>query len=76
MKELLHSSTYSLIYDADTTKSNKKVKPLAEALNDPNATLWDECVNLIKMNYSVNMDGVTQEMLNNVCSCSARRLSL
>ena len=61
---LLRSSAYQLIQKADTTKSNKRVKPLAEALKDHNAYVSGACKKLINMGYKIDMSGVTQEMLD------------
>ena len=61
---LLSSTAYRLIRESDSTKSNKKVKPLNNALTDPNVKLWDEDKELVDMNYCVDMSGVTQEMLD------------
>lgn len=63
---LVRSTAYQLLSRAETTNSNKKVKPLAEALNDSKAYVSDDCKKLISMNYRVDMTGITQEMLDSV----------
>lgn len=52
--------------DIFTTKSNKKVRPLADALNDKDAYLDSDTKRLIDTNFKLNMVGVTQKMLDNV----------
>lgn len=75
-KALLHESGVSLlqrhkffIFSVDATKSNKKVKPLADALNDPDAYVDNEYEMLITSGFKINMDGVTQQMLDFYSRC-------
>lgn len=63
---LVRSTAYQLLSRAETTRSNKKVKPLAEALNDSRAYVSGDCKKLISMNYKVDMTGITQEILDRV----------
>ena len=63
---LLSSNAYDLLNDVEITKSNKKLKPLEEALNDPNVYVSKDCENLIKMGYKVDMSVITQNMLDMV----------
>ena len=61
---LKRSTPEELIMHADATKSNKKVKPLSMALEDKNAYIGTETKKLIESGYKVDMDGVTQQMIN------------
>ena len=61
---LMESSAIQLLRNSETTKNNKKVKPLKLSLTDKNAYISEEVKHLIKLNYKVDMSGVTQEMLD------------
>lgn len=41
----------------DRTKSNKKVKRLADAPNDPNAYMYDDAYKLLQLNWKANLAG-------------------
>ena len=49
-----------------STKTNKKVKPLVMALSDKDAYVCEETKQLIDMDFKLNMDGVTQQMLDRI----------
>jgi hypothetical protein len=55
---LYRSSVNQLISEAEITKQNKRVKPLAMVLEDKDAYVSKECKELIQRNYHVNMTGV------------------
>ena len=41
----------------DRTKSNKKVKRLIDAQNDPNAYMYDDALKLVQLNWRVDLTG-------------------
>lgn len=41
----------------DRTKSNKKVKRLSDAPNDPNAYMYDDAYKLLQLNWKANLTG-------------------
>lgn len=61
---LKRSSAHQLLYSAEKTKQNKKVRPLHMALDDPKAYLYKEAKELIASNFRVNMSGITQRDLD------------
>lgn len=61
---LKHSSIQYILSDITKTKHNKKVKRLADAVNDKSAFVCKETLDLIKINYKVNINGITQQMLD------------
>ena len=63
---LVHSSTYQLLLSAETTKSNKKVRLLSDALSDPDAYISNDCARLIKSKFKVDMTGITQQIIDKI----------
>lgn len=63
---LVQSTARQLLYRSETTKNNKKVKPLQMCLTDKKAYVSSEVEYLVKINFKVNMNGITQEMLDSV----------
>lgn len=41
----------------DRTKSNKKVKRLADAPNDPNVHMYNDAYKLLQLNWKANLTG-------------------
>lgn len=63
---LIKTPANLLLSKAETTKNNKKVKLLFNALNDRYAYVSDGCKKLIRMKFKVDMSCVTQDMLDRV----------
>lgn len=63
---LVNSSVAQLMYSAEKTKQNKKVKPLSMALGDSKAYVCSDTRKLIETGFKVNVSGLTQSMLDSV----------
>lgn len=50
------------------TKSNKKVKPLSNVSSDPTVDICRGFEELEEQNFTVNIDGLTQKMLDKIAS--------
>lgn len=50
--------------NSDTTKSNKKVKDMANIRSDKDAYITDEVVTILNHNCCINTNGLTQEILD------------
>ncbi len=48
------------------TKSNKKVKPLSNVFSDPTVYIWKDIAKLAEQNFTVNVDNLTQDMLDEI----------
>lgn len=48
------------------TKNNKKVKPLSNIFSDPTVYVWEDIAKLAKQNFTVNVDNLTQDMLDEI----------
>lgn len=48
------------------TKNNKKVKPLPNIFSDPTVYIWKDIAKLAEQNFTVNVDNLTQDMLDEI----------
>ena len=66
---LMAESLLEILQNAYCTNSNKKVRPLKDALNDKKAHVSEGTEMLIRNNFSVDVSNLTQRMLDSRSHC-------